>query len=250
MSPPTKVPGAGRTFLRSLAIQGSWNERTMLGGGFGFSLLPILRRRFAGDPEALREAVDRHLGHFNAHPYLASLALGAIGRMEAEGAPPEDVRRFKKALRSPLGALGDRLVWAGVLPLTLLLGVLAALLGASPLGAVLLFLVPYNAVHLVLRAWGFRAGLRSGREVVVDLRNARLGERAERVRRWLPLFLGAVGGAAAARLLVAGAVSWAPVVLGGLAVGAGYLWGRTLLRPLLGGTALAGIVLILLGVLP
>ena len=68
-------------FLRSFLIQGSWNNRTMIGGGFAFALLPILRRVHRGDPEAFREALQRHSEHFNAHPYLANLALGAASRM-------------------------------------------------------------------------------------------------------------------------------------------------------------------------
>ncbi len=244
------VPGRRRAFLRSLAIQGSWNERTMLGSGFAYALLPVLRHRHLGRPERLREAVRRHGEHFNAHPYLAALALGAVARMEADGVDPEEIRRFKGALRGPLGALGDRLVWAGILPLTLLLAILGWLLGLPPAGVVILFLVPYNAAHVLLRTWGFRAGLREGREVGVALRRADLAGRSEAVRRWLPLVLGGVAGAAAMRLLTTVPAPWLALIVGGVAFGAGYLWGRPLLRPLLGGAALLGAVLLLLGVVP
>ena len=57
----------------------------MLGSGFAFSMLPTLRRIFGSDGAALDEAVVRHLEHFNAHPYMANLALGAAMRLEAEG---------------------------------------------------------------------------------------------------------------------------------------------------------------------
>ena len=84
------------TFLRSFTIQGSWNYRTMLGGGFAFAMLPVLRWVSRNDREALARGLTRHLEHFNAHPYMASLALGATARLELdEGAPGPDfwVRR-------------------------------------------------------------------------------------------------------------------------------------------------------------
>jgi PTS system mannose-specific IID component len=83
-----------RVLLRSFAIQGSWNYRTLLGTGFGFALLPALRAIYAGRPDALQEAVRRHTTLFNCHPYLAGVALGAVARLEDEGTPPETVERF------------------------------------------------------------------------------------------------------------------------------------------------------------
>jgi len=64
-------------FARCFVIQGSWNYHTMLGSGFAFALLPVLRH-LAADPDALERAVDRHLELFNAHPYLSGVAVGAV----------------------------------------------------------------------------------------------------------------------------------------------------------------------------
>jgi PTS system mannose-specific IID component len=179
-------------FLRSFAIQGSWNYRTMLGGGFAFALLPVLRRVFEG--ARLQEAVRRHTEHFNAHPYLAALAVGATAKLESEGSDPELVRRFKLAIKGPLGGLGDALVWAAWLPTCALLGLVAFFAGAPPWVCVLLFLVPYNLGHLGLRMWGFNAGLTWGHDVGKVLRDAALGHRAEWVSRGGALLLGALAG--------------------------------------------------------
>ena len=70
-------------FVRSFTIQGSWNYRTMIGGGFGFALLPVLRGLFEG--ERFDEALARHCDHFNSHPYLAGLALGATSCTDVTG---------------------------------------------------------------------------------------------------------------------------------------------------------------------
>jgi PTS system mannose-specific IID component len=179
-------------FLRSFAIQGSWNYRTMIGGGFAFALLPVLRRVFEGP--RLQDAVRRHSEHFNAHPYLAGLALGAAAKLESDGSDPELVRRFKLAIKGPLGGLGDALVWAAWLPTCALLGLVAFFAGAPPWLCVLLFLVPYNLGHIALRMWGFNAGLTWGHDVGKVLRDAALGHRAEWVSRAGALLLGVFGG--------------------------------------------------------
>lgn len=217
------------TFFRSLTIQGSWNYRTMLGGGFAFALLPVLRELYQG--AALDAAVRRHSEHFNAHPYLAGLALGATARLEAEGASPEMVRRFKAAIRGPLGGLGDSLVWAAWLPSCALLGLVAHFAGAGPLVCALLFLVPYNAGHLGLRIWGYRTGLRSGHDVGRVLRETGLGHRAELVTRGGVVLLGALAGLLVAVGVRGGALEDLWVVLSVAAFAAGLLGGERAWRP-------------------
>jgi PTS system mannose-specific IID component len=178
------------SFLRSFLIQGSWNYHTMIGSGFAFAMLPGLRRLFADKPEDMDASVRRHLELFNAHPYMSSVALGAVLRLEADGTDPETVRRFKAAVRGPLGSLGDSLVWATFLP-----GVSVAALGLFWLGVpawivVVFFLVVYNVAHLALRAWGFRTGLRQGLDV-----GRRLGEAdiTGWISRLKPLVVGLLG---------------------------------------------------------
>jgi mannose/fructose/N-acetylgalactosamine-specific phosphotransferase system component IID len=164
----------------------------MIGGGFAFALLPVLRRVFEG--AKLQDAVRRHAEHFNSHPYLAGLALGATAKLESDGSDPELVRRFKLAIKGPLGGLGDALVWAAWLPTTALLGVVAYFAGAPPWLCVAVFLIPYNLGHLALRMWGFNVGLTWGHDVGRVLREAALGHRAEWVSRVGAVLVGVLAG--------------------------------------------------------
>jgi mannose PTS system EIID component len=156
--------------LRLFAIQGVWNYETMLGNGIAFSLEPALRW-LPGDRggEAYRTAMARHSGYFNAHPYLASVAVGALARAELDGVPAAQIERFRTAAPGPLGSVGDRLIWAGWLPLCSAIGLLAFGLGAPPLVVVALFLVTYNVVHVGLRVWGLHAGWTRGLRVAEAL---------------------------------------------------------------------------------
>lgn len=224
---PTRL-GTGpvvSAFLRCFVIQGSWNYHTMLGSGFAFAVLPGLKRIHADDPEGLEASVERHLEHFNAHPYLSGIAVGAALRLESDGAPPQLIRRFKTAVRGPLGGLGDTLVWASWLPAASLTALAMIWLGVSGWVAVLTFLLVYNAGHLALRAWGFRVGLREGHGVARVLGRAELGRWTERVRSVATVLLGLLVGAVLAApdgLLATGAL-WTFLAfasfLGGLFVG-------------------------------
>lgn len=191
---PRRVMAA--TFARSFLIQGSWNYHTMLGSGFAFAMLPGLRRLFGSDPVQMDASVARHLEHFNAHPYLSNLALGAALRLEADGSDPETIRRFKVAVRGPLGSLGDALVWATWLPGVALLALSLYWLGAPGWTAALFFVLVYNVGHIGLRVWGFRVGLKAGRNVGQQLGKTDLTGWTSRLQPLLVAALGLLVGAA------------------------------------------------------
>lgn len=218
-------------FVRSFVIQGSWNYHTMIGAGFAFAMLPALRNFFGGSREQLEVPLRRHLEHFNAHPYLASVALGAALRMEADGADPEQVRRFKVAVRGPLGSLGDALVWASWLPTVSLVSLLLYWWTLPGWAAVVVFLVLYNAGHIGLRIWGFRAGLREGHQVGRHLGHAALGRWTERLRAVAALLLGLLVGAVLAADGGLGAMGALWTGLAGAAFIAGLTIGHLAWRP-------------------
>jgi PTS system mannose-specific IID component len=152
--------------LRMLAIQGAWNYETLVGNGIGFCVEPALRRLPGGvGGEPYRAALARQSQYFNAHPYLASVAVGALARAELDGVEPAKIERFRTAMCGPLGSVGDRLVWAAWLPLCALSALLIFALGAGPLGTVLTFLISYNVGHLALRIWGINVGWSDGLKV-------------------------------------------------------------------------------------
>jgi PTS system mannose-specific IID component len=157
-------------FMRLLAVQGSWNYELLLGTGIGFCAEPGLRRLPGGRRGAqYREALARQARYFNAHPYFAGLAVGALLRAELDGVPAAQIERFRTALCGPLGSVGDRLVWAGWLPFCSLLALAAVGLGAPAWLVLALFLGIYNAGHVAVRAWGISKGWRSGLKVASAL---------------------------------------------------------------------------------
>lgn len=195
-SPETAVPALpirvrAAMLIRMLAIQGVWNYETMLGNGIAFALEPALRRLPGGKGgEPFRKAMARHSGYFNAHPYLAAVAVGALARAELDGVPEAQIERFRVAAPGPLGSVGDRLVWAGWVPFCSALGLLAFGLGASPVVVVLIFLGTYNLLHLGLRIWGLHAGWTLGLRVAQALGNPVLRQGPPHVARATALLAG------------------------------------------------------------
>jgi mannose PTS system EIID component len=178
-------------FLRLLAIQGSWNYEILLGNGIGFCLEPALRLLPEGVHSAhFKEALARESKYFNAHPYLASVAVGALARAELDGESPERIERFRTALCGPLGSVGDRLVWAGWLPFCSLLALAVFGLGAGPWVVLAVFLGAYNLGHFALRWWGLRTGWTHGLRVASALGNPVLRHGPQQIARIAALATG------------------------------------------------------------
>jgi mannose PTS system EIID component len=200
-----KLPFTTRLSMltRLFAIQGAWNYETLMGNGIGFCVEPALRRLPGGKstPE-FKAALARQSKYFNAHPYFASVAVGALARVELDREPPEKIERFRQALPGPLGSVGDRLIWAGWMPFCSLVALAVFGLGGGPWAVVGTFLITYNVVHVGVRVWGLNTGWNHGLRVATSLNNPILRHGGPHVARLaafaagigLPLALGRVIG--------------------------------------------------------
>ncbi|UCG38650.1 MAG: PTS system mannose/fructose/sorbose family transporter subunit IID [bacterium] len=144
-----------RFFLRTLAIQGSWNFPQMQGLGFFFAIVPWLRK-VSG--EGFQSACRRHLAYFNTHPFFAPYILGAVAKLEEEG-KGQEAAAVRRSLMGPLGAVGDGLYWGKVRPASILLAMAVSLIW--PWAAAPVFLLVFNLIQIPAR-WRYLAeGYRS-----------------------------------------------------------------------------------------
>ncbi|HUR94156.1 MAG TPA: PTS system mannose/fructose/sorbose family transporter subunit IID [Gemmatimonadales bacterium] len=199
------MTGRWRALLRLFAVQGTWNYERMLGVGMGYAAEPLLEDLKTVDPVRHGEAVVRSTEFFNCNPNLAGLALGATVRAEYEAVPGEQIARLRTALCSPLGALGDELFWAGLVPALVGLALAGAVLGAG-WWAIFGFLVLYNLVRLGTAVWALRTGLDAGMRVGAAIGGS-----------WVPRAVARVGPLAGASVGLA-----VPVVAGWLLRGFGW----------------------------
>lgn len=156
------IRGMIRSWLRTLLMQASWNYERMIGVGIAFSSEPLMRNLPGGKGgEKYRAALGRASAQFNSHPYFSGAAVGALSRAEHQGLPAEQMARFRTALAGPLGSVGDKIVWAGSLPIASAVGLVLAVV-VSPVAGLVGLLLVHNAVNLSLRIWALRTGWHAG----------------------------------------------------------------------------------------
>jgi len=212
-------------FWRCLFLQAAWNRRGMQNLGFAYAIEPALDALYR-DPARREEALARHLGFFNCHPFMAAAILGGaihheerVAAGEEPGAAPLS---YKATLQGPLAALGDGFFWTALRPFFGAMAALGAVVAGWPAVAAAVLL--YNLVQFTLRAALFRAGYRQGDAVVGIIARLSLPRAAERLRAAGVALCGAV---AAALALRAGGgelgTEAAAALVVSAAAGAGYL---------------------------
>jgi mannose/fructose/N-acetylgalactosamine-specific phosphotransferase system component IID len=160
-----------RVYVRSFFAQTGWTYDRMLALGFVWILIPVAKKLCSSAKEQ-KDFLKRHLASFNANPYLAGYAVGAVTRLEEDKAHGEQICRFKDSLRGPLGALGDSLIWHNFRPALLILGlILTVQFGIY--GAVCVWIV-FNVYQIYLRARGTVKGYSLGFRVSSDLSRGHL----------------------------------------------------------------------------
>lgn len=220
--------GRGRTFLRLAALQASWTYERMQGVGISFAMEPLLAP-LAADPDRARAARARSAQYFNAHPFLAGAAVGALARAELDAEPGERILRLRTALSGPLGALGDQLFWAGILPAAMGLALIGITRGYG-LGIIAVIVLGYNLLRIAVTAWGLRVGLTHGLRVAHAISESWLPGAAPRAGNVAAVVIGAAVPLVAAWLLRGSGQPVRATVL--VVAGAAALGLLTLRRPL------------------
>jgi len=157
-----------RVYLRTLALQASWNPQRMQNLGLLVSLVPWIRRQHISRMER-RRFCRRHYEYFNTNPYLANYVLGGLLRLETENQDRSEqachhIKTYKSTLAQSFASLGDQLFWLGLKPTILLFICVLAMWGHLwwVLGVTALF----GLTQLELRRRALAAGYRFGLDIV------------------------------------------------------------------------------------
>jgi mannose/fructose/N-acetylgalactosamine-specific phosphotransferase system component IID len=231
-----------RSLIRLLSLQASYTFERLQGVGIAVAEEPLLEP-LGRDNEQIRAARGRSAQYFNAHPFLAGIAAGALAKAELDHEDGERILRLRTALSGPLGALGDQLFWAGIVP-----AIMGVMLAASALGiglqALIGIVIGYNITRVFITGWGLRFGLSHGIGVGSEISHTRLRDMASAAGSlsaavigaaipWVVLWL--LEGATRARLL--------GLVLVGVAIVVGMLTRR---RPISAPMVTVGAALVVL----
>jgi PTS system mannose-specific IID component len=231
-----------RALLRLVSLQASYTYERMQGIGIAVAEEPLLES-LAATPARARAARARSAQYFNAHPFLAGAAVGALAKAELDDEPGERILRLRTALSGPLGALGDQLFWAGIVPAVMAFALIAVALGAG-VGVLALAVLAYNVLRVMVTWWGLRVGLRHGVQVAHAIGQSRLPTMAARAGSVAALIVGAAIPWVAAWLLRGTGQPVRGTVL--VVAGAFVLGVLTLRRPLSAPTLTLGAALVTL----
>src|SRR3972149_2781828 len=91
-----------KLWLRSFFIQTGFSYQRLQAVGWCWVVSPLAKALSIPSPY---DFLKRNLEPFNANPYIATYAVGAVAKLEEERKSPAEVERGKNALRGPLGAL-------------------------------------------------------------------------------------------------------------------------------------------------
>lgn len=110
------VKDLNRIFWRSFALQGSESYTDMQGMGYTFSILPALKKIYAGNDDKLYESALRNTALFNTTPHIATFIMGMSLALEEENSVDPDfnveaISSLKAALMGPVAGIGDTLYW-------------------------------------------------------------------------------------------------------------------------------------------
>ena len=119
-----------KIFLRTFLLQGYWNYGKLQNVGLLFVMDPALKRLHGRNPLMLKRSIARTLEAFNSHPVMSTYSIGAMVKQEeriASCALPalHDEEREWRIIRSSTAntaaSIGDRLFWATLKPLSLVM---------------------------------------------------------------------------------------------------------------------------------
>lgn len=152
-------------FWRSCALQGCFNYERQQGLGFGYAMIPSLKRIYKDDEEGFKDALKRHLTFYNITPQCTTFVQGIVIAMEEEAAANKDfdkssINAVKTALMGPLSGIGDSIFWGTLRTIGLGIGISFCMQG-SILGPIL-FLLIHNVPHWFVRYKGLEIGYSQG----------------------------------------------------------------------------------------
>ncbi len=160
-------------YFRSFFLQGSFSDKHRQNLGFAFCMEPVGKELWE-DIENRNKFLIRHSEYFNGNPFMITLVLGAVAKMEErlyyqDGITEEDIRRFKSVVGSATGSAGDRLFWSNLRPFGIVLGLLTSVFYG--LWGVIIFLAIFNIPTLILKWHWLNAGYRLEQKVVSEIKN-------------------------------------------------------------------------------
>lgn len=153
-------------FWRSMTLECSYNAERMHNLLYIFTLTPIFKKIYKDDPEALKQALLRHVEFYNTTPQIEPWVLGITAALETQNAENNNtmgdmVVAIKTGLMGPISVIGDALFFtSGFRVIAASVGSAMCIAG-NPLGLLVYFLI-FNVPNFICHYYGIFAGYKLG----------------------------------------------------------------------------------------
>ena len=171
-------------FMWHWFCESCYNYERMQGLGFCTAMIPLLRKIYKGDDEAMIAAMKRQSMFFNTDHDFGGMILGICASMEEQkrsGAdiPDEAFVALKSGLMGPCAGIGDTLSQVVLLPVLSVIFINLATQGAvwAPIAYTVLFMAIFYGVGY----WMLNVGYKSGGEAVLKLMESGIFDKVVKV---------------------------------------------------------------------
>lgn len=172
-----------RCLMRCYLVGAAANTRGGQNIGLAYAMEPGLAAIYA-EPQAMKKAVKRYVGHFNSHPFwlpcLVGMFLATEMRIQAGTFPAEMLNKVRNTTAYTLSAIGDS-VFAGSLLVFWALCTACLLLADQGTLALLLGIALFLGLQ-GFRCYVFVAGFRLGLRFLERLKGWDLIDMGQRVK--------------------------------------------------------------------
>ncbi len=149
-----------------------YNYERMQGLGFCNAMIPMLKKIYKDDNNALISAMERHAMFFNTDHNFGAMIMGVCVSMEEQrrdGAdiPDEAFVSLKSGLMGPCAGIGDTLSQVVLLPVLSVIFINLSMNGAT--WAPIVFTILFMAIFYGVGYWMLNVGYKSGGEAVLKL---------------------------------------------------------------------------------
>jgi PTS system mannose-specific IID component len=119
-----------KIFCRTFLLQGFWNYGKLQNVGLLFITEPALKRLHSANPPMYKRSLARTLEAFNSNPVMSTYSIGAMLKQEEKIAvcplaelhdEEREWRIIRSSTANTAASIGDRLFWATLKPLSLVL---------------------------------------------------------------------------------------------------------------------------------
>lgn len=155
-----------KMFWRSMPLELSYNSERMHNLLYVYTLTPIFEKIYKDDPQAMSEALNRHVTFYNTTPQIEPLVLGITAALEVQNAESgnemgETVTAIKTGLMGPVSVIGDTLFFtSGFRVIAASVGAAMTIAG-NPFGILVYFLI-FNVPNYLAHYYGIHSGFKLG----------------------------------------------------------------------------------------